>query len=200
MLSIIGWKVKAISITEPALHLFSIVLVCIATSFISIKGQHDPIILHDEPFAFIPQKFYIINVADGRANRNVTAILFEKGKNSPIQVDLKDGAVHAIKIFLDHNLHRDTSLRPILLTIKEFQLKETCLSDGMVKGNLKVVFSFSSQLSYENKHLVDFNGSINYKRQFSNPINAETYLRQGIADGLTYFNNWIKIQRPSNAN
>lgn len=173
-----------------ALYLFSIVIGGAFTCFTILKSQNGPIVLHDDPCTFKPHKFYIIDVADGRADRNVTAIMLVKGKGVSIKIDFKDGAVNGIKQFIDHNLHRDTTLKPVLLTIKEFKLVETPLPYGMVQGHLKIIFSYSSQLSYENKHLVDFSTAINYNRSINKNVDVEPYLRKGIKDGLTYFNNW----------
>jgi len=150
------------------------------------------IVLKDEKFNFRPQNYYIQNVAEGRAARNVVAILVQRNKKSPVSADLKNGAVKSVKNFLDRNLHRDTTLMPVLVTIKEFKITETRLPDGSVSGEISVFFSFSSQLSYQNKHLVDFNKVIHYKRLIGDPPNAETKLRGGLMEGLTFFNNWMK--------
>lgn len=178
-----------------AILLCSAAYICFFGSFIALKNQHDPIYLHDEKFTFTPHKFYIVNVADARINQNLVAILIEKGQKSPITVDLKDGAVDGIKNFLNHNLHRDTTLRPILLTIREFKITETRSPNGTVSGDVKISFSFSSQLSYQNKNLVDFHNDIHYKRLINKPVNVEAKLKGEIMDGLTYFNNWINKQR-----
>jgi len=166
-------------------------LFLIFSQLVSTNNKHQPISLKDERFTFIPQKFYINHEADARSNRSEVAILIQKNKKDPVAIDLKHGAVESMKNFLDHNLHRDTTLRPILVTIKEFKITETQLPDGRIRGNLKVFFSFSSQLSYQNKHLVDFNKEYYYNRQIDKPINAEAKLRGGIMDGLTYFNDWM---------
>lgn len=174
--------------------LYSAAFICFFGSFIALKSQHEQISLHDEKFTFTPHKFYIVNVADARINQNLVAVLIEKGQRSPITIDLKDGAVEGIKNFLNRNLHRDTTLRPVLLTIKEFKITEIRAPNGMVSGDLKVSFSFSSQLSYQNKNLVDFHNDIRYKRRMNTPVNVEAQLKRGIMDGLTYFNNWINNQ------
>lgn len=183
------------NMSKLAILLYSVAYICFFGSFIALKSQHDPISLHDEKFTFTPHKFYIVNVADARINQNLVAILIEKGQKSPITVDLKDGAVDGIKNFLNHNLHRDTTLRPVLLTIKDFKITETRSPNGMVSGEVKVSFSFSSQLSYQNKNLVNFHNDIHYKRLMNKPINVEAKLKGEIMDGLSYFNNWINNQK-----
>ena len=180
--------------SKLAILLYSAVCICFLGSFIALENQHDPITLHDEKFTFTPHKFYIVNVADARTNHNLVAILIEKGQKSPVTVDLKDGAVEGIKSFLDRNLHRDTALRPVLLTIREFKLTETQAAKGTVNGDLKISFSFSFQQSYQNKKLEDFDKDIHYNRAMNKPADVEGKLRSGIVDGITYFNNWINNQ------
>ena len=165
-------------------------LILFLCAFLPIQTKQHIIVLKDSKLNFTPTKFYIIDVADGRVNRRYTAMLMEKGKSSPVQYDLKDGVTHSIKKFLDHNLHRDTLLKPVLLTIKVFNLIETKMPNGIVHGDLKVTFSFASQLSYENKHLVDFTEKISYSRGINEISTVETYLKKGINDGLNYFDKY----------
>lgn len=168
-------------------------LIFLSAGFGITASQNNPITLHDEKLSFTPRKFYIASVADGRLNRATTAFLIDNNKKT-VQVDLKNGAVTAIKKFLARNLHRDTTRRPVMLTIREFKLSETALPNAMVKGILTVNFSYSSQLSYQTKHLTDYVGQIRYQRAAGKSANVEAVLRQGIENGLTYFNNWINKQ------
>ena len=181
--------------SKTSLLLYSVGCICFFACFIAINSQSHTVTLNEEKLTFTPLKFYIADVADARVNRNLVALLIVKNKTSRFQVDLKNGAVNDIKNFINHNLKRDTTLRPLMLIIKEFKLTETHLPQGMVGGDLKVVFSYSAQLSYQNKHLVDFIGDIHYKRPINKPINVEAKLRRGIVDGLTYINNWVNKQR-----
>lgn len=167
----------------------------ISAGFIAINMQNDPIVLHYEKFKFIPQKFYIVNIADGRVDRSFVALMIKKHQKPSIKVDLKNGAVFALKNYLDLNLRRDTTLSPVLVTIKELKIIETDPGKGEVSGDFKIVLSFSSQLSYQNKHLVDFNKEIHYRRPIKKVDIVEADIRAGINDGITFFNNWINQQR-----
>jgi hypothetical protein len=176
---------------------FLIALGCINlfSGFNAIPGQNNILTLRDQRFSFTPKKFYIADVADKRTKPTVTALLIGKDKNSPTPADFTHGTVDAIKKFLGRNLHRDTMFRPILLTINEFKLNETRSPQGEVDGNLKVNFSFSSQLSYKNKHLVDYISETHYHRAINDPADVELKLRQGIVAGVSYFNNWMNTQK-----
>src|ERR1700748_188160 len=121
------------------LLLFTINILLLSFSAYSQK-QGTAIILHDEKLNFTPHEFYIADVADERSQRNIVASVIENNEDHTSQFDLKGGAAIAIKNFLDHNLHRDTTLRPVLITLKQFKLIETNAAGGYVNGKLDVIF------------------------------------------------------------
>jgi hypothetical protein len=169
--------------------------------FVNAQNTSTAIVLHDEKFSFTPHEFYIAVVADERKDRSsVASLLDTKDPTHPlVKADLKGGAITTIKNFLSHNLDRDTSLRPIILTIKEFEITETGLPGGRVSGHLGVAFSFSLQQSYETVHLTDYTGGIRYNRPDSKPADIEPIFRQGIEDALAYFNTWINSHADNSA-
>jgi hypothetical protein len=189
------------SITRLTLLIFAFTCIFFGGSFINIQKTDGPIILRDEKLNFIPHEFYIADVADERNDRNSVAVLIDKGAHATETkpIDLKEGAVVSIKNFLNRNLHRDTALRPVMLTIKEFKLTETNLPNGRVSGRLAIVFSFVLQLSYRTVHLVDYSGGMRYDRASSEPVDVEAVLRHGIEGALAYFNTWMNSQADSNA-
>lgn len=178
-----------------AFLLISVNCFCLFSSFNASPTQNNSLTIRDEKFAFVPKKFYIGDVADKRAKPNVTALIILKDKTSPIPADFKHGAVDAIKSFLANNLHRDTTLTPILLIINEFKITETQSPQGEVAGDLKINFSFSSQLSYKNKHLVDYISDNHYHRAINDRGDVNLKLRQGIVAAVYYFHNWINHQK-----
>src|ERR1700749_3768034 len=147
------------------------------------QGQQNiPITLHDEKLNFTPHEFYIADVIDERNDKNSVASLIQKNADKSLvikQVDLKGGSVVSVKNFLSKNLSRDTSLRPVMLTIKEFKITETGLPDGRVNGHLAIVFSFALQQGYSTTHLVDYKAGLKYNRSDGSPVDAEVILRQG---------------------
>jgi hypothetical protein len=114
-------------------------------------------------------------------------------------LDLKDGAVKSVTQFIAHNLHRDTSLRPVMVTLKEFKITEAKMPNGQIAGRLAIVFAFSLQASYRTIHLVDYTGGIRYTRQENSPVDAEVILREGIEGTLDFFNTWINSNSQTNA-
>jgi hypothetical protein len=182
--------------------IYAFVSILVFTGFGNVQKSDGPITLHDEKLNFIPHEFYIADVADEREDRNTVASLLENNpdhSSAVKQIDLKGGAVISIKNFLDRNLHRDTTLRPVMTTLKEFKITETGAPAGRVTGHLAIVVSFSMQLSYNTVHLVDYTSGAHYDRPDSQPADAEAILRHGIEGALSYFNTWMNTQAETNA-
>src|ERR1700744_2330932 len=145
--------------SKPLFLLYALGAILFFAAFINAQKSDNPITLRDEKLNFTPHEFYIADVADERKGRNIVASLIESNPDhstSIKQVDLKDGAIVSVRNFLNHNLHRDTSLRPVMITLKEFKLTEMNATGGRVTGRLAVVISFSLQKSYYTVHLVDY--------------------------------------------
>lgn len=189
------------TLTRLIFLLFASVCILFCEASYGIQKSTDPITLRDEKLNFIPHEFYVADVADERDDRSSVALLInnEDAGHSPVKVDLKGGAMVAIKNFLSNNLHRDTSLRPVMLTIKEFKITESNAPGGRVSGHLAIVFSFALQLSYQAIHLIDYRSGIRYNRPDGQLSDAEPILRQGIEDALSYFNTWINSHADNSA-
>jgi hypothetical protein len=181
------------TITRLIIVLFAPVCILLCGGLTETQKQDPAIALKDEKLNFTPNEFYIADVADERANRNSVVSLIDNkdATHAPVNIDLKDGAVVSIKKFLYHNLHRDTTLRPVMLTIKKFRITEAALPGGRVGGHLEVAFSFALQLNYNTVHVVDYGAGLRYTRPGNQPADVEAFLRQGIEDGSSYFNTWI---------
>ena len=190
------------SFNQGFVLMFSIVGILMCSAF-AIKQKTDgTIILHDEKINFTPREFYLANVEDERKDRSsVASLIVVNPDHSTVtqNVNLKDGAVVSIKQFITHNLHRDTSLRPVMITLKEFKITEAKLPNGQVGGRLGIVFAFSLQASYRTIHLVDYTGGIRYTRRENSQVDIEAILRQGIEGTLAFFNSWINSNAETNA-
>lgn len=193
---------SAMSFNRGFVLMFSVVSILLCES-LAIKQKTDgTIILREEKINFTPKEFYIANIADERKDRSSVAdLIITKPDHSTAtqKLDLKDCAAASIKQFIARNLHRDTSLRPVIITLKEFKITETKLSNGQISGRLAVFFAFSLQADYRTIHLVDYTGGIRYIRQANSPVNIEAILRQGIEGTLVFFNTWINSNAKTNA-
>ena len=157
--------------------------------------------LHNENFSFTSQGFYIAGISDDRDNRASVASLIVVNTAHPSitqTADLQGGAATAIKLFIDHNLHQDLKLRPVVIGIKEFRLIESNLPSGHIAGNLSVTFSFSLQQGDGLVHLIDYTGGLKYDRDIRQTDVAEPALRHSIESAMLYFNTWMDKQADSN--
>jgi len=174
-------------------------LVCISIcswGFTSFNKNDRAIILRDEKLSFTPKEFYITGIIDGRANRGPVASLLTA--NTIVPTDLRGGAAAGIKQFVERNLHRDTKLRPVIITIKDFKLTESAAQGGRVNGHLTMDFSFELQRNYDTVHLMNYRGGIRYDRPAQQSDAAEPALRHGIEEALSAFNSWMDDQADKN--
>jgi len=182
--------------------MFSIVSILLCGAFAIKQKTNVTIILRDEKINFSPKEFYIADIADERKDRSSVASLIVTNPDHSValqKADLKGGAVASIKQFIARNLHRDTTLRPVMITLKEFKIAETKQPNGQISGRLSIVFAFSLQASYRTIHLVDYTGGIRYARQENSQVDVDAILRQGIEGTLDFFNTWINSNAETNA-
>lgn len=158
------------------------------------KQQSGQIILHDEPFSFKPNEFYIADVTDERTDRGAIAQLLPfpaaNGDTKTIPVDF-NGGFGAVSHFFKNNLAHDTALRPVVIRLTKFMVNEVKAANGQSQGKAVLQLSFDIMQGDVQQHLIDYNGTVEYMRSPGPPQDIEPTLRKMLAGGLDYFNNWI---------
>ena len=162
------------------------------------------IVLQNERMQVVPKEFYIADVVDERENRSVVGWLVPASINTDKQdalyrVDLQGGGLSAIKQFVNHNLPRNTLLRPVIISLKKIEIVESASFGGTVEGKLQVVMSFKlRQPGDELSDLIDYNGKAVYTRSAGLAQSVEPLLRHVIENGLVYLNTWMDQQAGKN--
>jgi hypothetical protein len=159
-----------------------------------------PLVLNNERLPITAKEFYVAGITDNRADRNAVAWLLPPGPGNPgkYTVDLKGGALAAIKQFVTVALPPDKTLRPIIIHIEQFRLDETALPGNRVEGKVKVSLSFYLQKDDQNIHLTNYNGSAGYNRHVNQEVDIEMVLRRALEYSLTFFNTWINKEAGTN--
>src|ERR1700744_334542 len=108
-----------------------IVAAFIFSGFQTLQKITGGIVLHDEHLSITPKEFYISNITDDRKDKS-EALLLSSGNIKGIQsqsipTDLQGGTFKAVKQFIEHNLPRNTSLRPLVISLKKFKVTESAL-------------------------------------------------------------------------
>ena len=156
----------------------SILLFC---SSFEVKSQ---IVLNDQPAGFKPETFFIADVTDDRTDKTTIGQL-------------------AISYFLQHNLTKNHTLKPIVIGIKELSIQETpqkerAQTGSSVDGLIRLSLSFGLQKDYGTEHLVNYKGSMQYTRYGAGAAAIESYLRNILKGSLEYLDNWMKNNTPVN--
>jgi hypothetical protein len=157
------------------------------------------IVLQEPKSTLTPVEFYAAAVKDERNDKNeIGRLLPVGGGEAPVAIDLEGGFLPSVNTFIDHGLSKNTSLRPVVISLKKFMVTETPLPGDLAKGRIVVVMSFGLQAADTIKHLIDFNGSAFYERPPGPPQQIEPKLRHLLESGLAYFNTWINGQAGTN--
>jgi hypothetical protein len=174
-------------------------LLLIASAF-QLHQPLDAIVLQNEPLPFKPTGYYIAEIKDNRPQKTAIAQILVKGAaNKPnVQtVDLQGGAPTAIRKFVRSNLPKDERLLPVVIDISQMKLIETALPNNRVDGQIKFNLNFGIQKEYGTEALVTYQGGMHYIRSADNLNDIEPQLRKTLVNGLTFFNNWMKINTPA---
>lgn len=160
------------------------------------KGNIAPLVLRAEPMPFTPKEFYISQIVDERENKEAVAYLLPLPTTaslpvSALPVDLQGGGLTAIRQYVNKSLKHNAKLRPVIVRLKEVQVKESAGAKGRVNGTVAVHMAFDLQREGEQVPLIEFRGGAKYIRPASQHDVVEPTLRQSLVAGLQYFNTWI---------
>jgi hypothetical protein len=178
------------------------ILPLIAIVFLTSLKATDAIVLKDEPFTIKPAGFYIADVTDERQIKTGLAQLVVRAagnKTTTRSTDLQGGTVTAVSTFINHNLPKNTSLKAVVIGLKDFKVTEAPLPGNRVDGQVKLSISFGLQKEYGADQLVNYQGGFHYIRMLDNTANIETYVRKTLINSIVFFNDWMKANAPKNA-
>ncbi|MDP9046810.1 MAG: hypothetical protein M3N14_01650 [Bacteroidota bacterium] len=199
---------KKFPFTRQWLHFVALII----TSLIFYGFQSGPqvaqsIILQDERSAITPKEFYIAGVVDEREDRAAVAYLLpagadEKNQLKPVPVDIKGGGFVAVKQFILRNVPRNTTMRPVIVSLKKCMITESAWSDGHIEGHVSLVMAFNLEdrddVPEGGLHLLDYNGSAIYNRSLGQSQDIEPTLRKVLENGIVYLNTWMNSQAGTN--
>ncbi|MGI4751733.1 MAG: hypothetical protein ACRYFB_13970 [Janthinobacterium lividum] len=180
---------------------YTVFIILFFTSAAPGPVQVQPFVLHAQLLPFVPKEYYIAGVIDNRNNKAAVAWVFPLviPKQKPViqAVDLKGGFV-AIQDVILQSLHRNESLRPIVIHIKECKISETLAASGRIEGQVALALTFELQNETGNVYLTDYRLDTKYNR-FDNQINMiAPVLQESFFSALKYFNNWMNMQADHN--
>jgi len=182
---------------QPLIFLAFVATVVIVSGFGVGSRQDGEIVLQNEALSITPKEFFVTGVVDEREDRKEVGSLLRTGDNpKAYPVDLQGGGFSAIKAFIEHNLARNTALRPVVVSLRKCMVSETPQTGGRVQGKVELVMAFSLQDGDDSKPLVTYNGSVNYVRTAGPAQEIEPTLRHVLENGLTWFNSWIDQHAP----
>jgi hypothetical protein len=162
-----------------------------------LSGLHAmaQITLTDETIELKQQTFYVAEVTDERARKAPVAELAIKGADNKIRLEatnLQAGPASAFTKYLESGLPKNKALWPVIIQIKQMQIKETAATPGRIDGQISLTLAFGLEKPYGFEHLLDYPGRLHYTRSPDNAASVERNLRSMLKGGLVYLNDWIK--------
>jgi hypothetical protein len=179
-------------------------IIIISPGFSPLIQQNADIILKDEPVTVTPKEFYVAGVVDERDNRTAIAWLSPaptatNPQPKALMVDLNGGTLIAVRQFIDENLPRNKTLRPLIIRIKKFKVTENTSSAKRSEGQavLDIIFDLQKPEG-ETIHLGEYNGTATYTRNAGPAQGIEPTIRHLLENGLEYINTWMNQQVNNN--
>jgi len=135
-----------------------------------------------ETVPFKPAGYYVAAVRDERAEKKPIAEFI---------------TLASVRQYFARNVQKNTSLVPIVITIKALTLTETPYGNG-VDGRITLHLAFGLEKNYGVEPLTDYRGALSFQRSVGNKIAMERDVGRILSASLVYFNDWIQSNADSN--
>ena len=177
----------------------SVILYCVSLTAYAQNVTY--ITLQNQAPTIIPKEFYIAGINDDRPYSNKIGNLqpYNTGANNKGGYDINlQGGIAAVKNFISYDLPVNKSLRPLIIKLKNLNVNEEPVSNGIVKGSIKLLVSFYLQKGDELVYLADYNTKTAYQRRPGPAQQIEPLIRSALGNSLNYINTWMNAEANSN--
>ncbi|WP_299700323.1 hypothetical protein [uncultured Pontibacter sp.] len=191
-----------VALLRRKVYLPVILLFLLFVSVASIPSSNPDVLqLRTEKLPFSPKEFYIAEVIDERSDKKTVAYLVPVGAGASAKtkaIDLQGGGLTAFRTFVQQGIPANKKLRPVVIRLKEMQVKEAATESGRVEGKIAVEMAFELNRDGETVPLLQYKGGGRYERSANRNEVTETALRQSLVEALRYLNTWM--DREANTN
>lgn len=148
-----------------------------------------------------PVEFYIKNIIDERTVKHPAAkfLLSPKESKSNIQAEeIYDVGYEAIRDYMLQGLVRNTAARPVIVRIRDCNVRETLNAENRISGQVNLILQFDLEKESGEIPLTQYRSTAKYSRTFNNSGASETALKKLLSNSLTFFNNWMDTEVSQN--
>ncbi|RZS97590.1 DUF922 domain-containing protein [Cecembia calidifontis] len=158
-------------------------------------GQHLTVDLIATGKPFEQTAYKITEVIDMRVNKNQIGEVFQINDKKG-NVLFKNSLDQSALDFYTKNVKPyQQEVQKIQARIFEFTLTESKASGNNVyNGDIQLIIGFFKLGNFEPVHLVDYSGSVQYRRSANRLEMIESLVNRIFRNGLEYFDTWIKMQ------
>lgn len=158
-------------------------------------GQHLTVDLIATGKPFEQTAYQITEVIDMRVSKNQIGEVFQINDKKG-NVLFKNSLDQSALDFYTKNVKPyQQEVQKIQARIFEFTLTESKASGNNVyNGDIQLIIGFFKLGNFEPVHLVDYSGSVQYRRSANRLEMIESLVNRIFRSGLEYFDTWIKMQ------
>jgi hypothetical protein len=180
------------------LYCFIIILLC-CLSFITPAQSQILQFPHAQHVALRPTEFYIENIIDSRKDKSTVAfLLLPENSDKALPFNFKSDLRSSLMQYVRTIVPQKSALRPVVIRVKSFVIREASQGSRTVLGNFEISFSFELKGEDENTRLVDYKGKAQYTRPVNDRAVVESTLSDAVLKSLSYFNRWINSHAKTN--
>jgi hypothetical protein len=137
----------------------------------------------DEKVLIKPAEFYIAGISDDRIAK---------------QAAIYNEPVTQLERFINSNLLSNRALRPVIISIKKLDFIEHEAGNGVIAGQISVLFDFKLKKPFDSVHLVSYHGAIIYSRYVVQQMDKQSATQKIFYNALVWFNTWMNKQAGDN--
>ena len=174
--------------------LITILFVCV-----KIKANGQIIEMPLPKSTLTPIEFYVENIIDSRHDKSAVAFLILPEKsNKATHFNFKNDFGTSLMKYVQEVIPRNQTLRPVVLRVNSFVIRESLQGSKSVSGNFEISFSFELKGEEENIKLIDYKAKAQYTRPANDRSLVENTLSVAVLKSVIYLNNWINTQSKTN--
>ena len=142
----------------------------------NVKDDPSPVkfirLKKDTP-VYTPQSFYIQKVVDNTNSNDSIGFILQPQSGKKQRVSFSDGTIKGLEDFLNFKVARDTTLYPLVLTLKSISLSEEKENDYR-SGIFRYGYSFDYIFNGKTISIASAEGRFNYKTHITQNRNLDS--------------------------
>ena len=166
------------------------VLLCFISNVLTAQSHHKTFKLEEKLSFKTPTRFFIKDVVDERTDTNNIGYVDVGIFNSKVPAQIVDGLAGGIKRIIDRDVIKDTSLLPVIVVIRKFQVSEA-RDISHEYAYLDSWFEFVTFIGQQKIVLADYNTTSRSGSQLDVTHSHPILITNAVSKSLSDFDGWL---------